>query len=295
MKGKAMDQGATQSGGAAERPEAAPAAPAAIPAAPSGLDAVRRVFMTSALEPVRRKRGLILFILTLLPVILIVAADIFGAERGHGSRFFVLGIASTYHYIEVLVYIFLGCAVLGEGIENRTMTYDLVCPISRGAIFAGRYLTYIVSALILVLPALTISYFVCMFKYGWANVVHSLPLLWAVLVGAVLAAFVYGSAFMFMSLVTRRAVLAAVLLTICAESFVANLPLRLATYSALFHLRNIMAAISDNIEFFPVPPQINLVVEALDVTAGESALVLVCLCAGFTYLSARFFSRKQFP
>jgi len=282
-----MDQGVSQAGGPAEG--------AAIPAAPSGLDAVCRVFRTSALEPVRRKRGLILFILTLLPVALVVIAGIFDAEHGRGSRFFTMGIVSTYHYIEVLVFIFLGCAVLGEGIENRTMTYDLVCPVSRTAIFVGRYLTYLVSALILVLPALVASYVICMAPFGMDAVRHSLPLLWAVLVGAVAAAFVYGSAFMLMSLVTRRAVLAAVILTICVESFVANMPLRLATCSALFHLRNIMASISGDPEFFPVPPQQKLVTTALDVTAGESAMVLVLLCAVFTFMSARIFARKQFP
>jgi len=292
-----MDQGASQAGGPVEEPAERPAAPtaAAVPQAPSGLDAVRRVFKTSALEPVRRKRGLILFILTLLPVILIVIAGIFDAEHGRGSRFFTFVIVPAYHYIEVLVFIFLGCAVLGEGIENRTMTYDLVCPVSRMALFAGRYLTYIVSALILVLPALTAAYIVCMTPCGMDAFRHSLPLLWAVLVGAVAGAFVYGSAFMFMSLITRRAVLAAVILTICVESFVANMPLRLATCSALFHLRNIMASISGDIEFFPVPPQMKMVMTALDVTAGESAMVLILLCALFTFMSGWIFARKQFP
>jgi hypothetical protein len=98
---------------------------------------------------------------------------------------------------------------------------------------------------------------------------------------------------MLMSMVTRRAVLAAVILTVCVEGFVANLPLRLSTYSILFHLRNIMAAVSGAPEFFPLPRM--QMIEAVQVDTGDSVMVLLLLWAVFTIGSGMIFVRKQFP
>lgn len=262
----------------------------------SGLAAVKAVFRISALSPVRRKRGVILFILAMLPVILIVIADLFGAERGGGSRFFTVGVVPVYHYIEMVIFIFLGCSVLGDDMETRTLAYDLICPVSRISIYAGRYLTYLASALVLVLPALTAVFFACMTRYGIDSVIHSLPLLFAVLVAAVIGAMVYGSAFLILSLMTKRAVLAAVIITICFEGFLANLPLRICSSSVLYHLRNLMVAISDESWFFPMAKlDVAVMNEIFEVTALQSVMTLGLLWLGFTVGGIMLFKRKQFP
>ncbi len=269
---------------------------AARPAPLSGLAAVKAVFRISALSPVRRKRGVILFLLAMLPVILIVIADLFGAERGGGSRFFTVGVVPVYHYIEMVIFIFLGCSVLGDDMETRTLAYDLICPVSRIAVYAGRYLTFLASALLLVLPALTAVFFACMTRYGIDSVIHSLPLLFAVLVTAMIGAMVYGSAFILLSLMTKRAVLAAVIITICFEGFLANLPLRVCSSSVLYHLRNLMVAISDESWFFPMAKlDVATMNEIFEVTALQSVMILGLLWVGFTVGGVMLFKRKQFP
>jgi len=279
-----------------ESPAAGTGSLAARPAPLSGVAAVRAVFRISALSPVRRKRGVILFILAMLPVVLIVIADLFGAERGGGSKFFTVGIVPVYHYIEMVIFIFLGCSVLGDDMETRTLAYDLICPVSRLAIFAGRYLTYLVSALLLVLPALTAVFFACMTRYGFDALAHSLPLLFAVLVAATVGALVYGSAFVFLSLLTKRAVLAAVIITICIEGFLAHMPFRICSSSVLYHLRNLMVAISGETWFFPMADfDLAVMNEIFEVTLSQSVTTLSLLWVGFTVGGVMLFNRKQFP
>jgi hypothetical protein len=275
--------------------------PAVLSASPSvgapaplrGLAAVRRVFSVCAIDPLRRKRGWVLFALTMLPVILILVAILFGAERGGGGLFFTGLTSVMYHYIEVLVFLFLGCFVLGNDMENRAMTFDLVCPVSRLSLFAGRYLTYVLSALLLVLPALVILYTVCLSRYGMDSFLRSLPLLGAVLLGAVIASLVYGSFFIFLSVITKRAVLWSVLLVIVFSGFLANLPFRISMMAPLFHLRNIMASVSEDSGFFPMKEQLGHV--NLEMSALASAGVLFLLWILWTGAGALFFNRKQFP
>ncbi len=262
----------------------------------SGLSAAMAVFRISALGPVRRKRGVVLFVLAMLPVFLIVIAGLFGAERGGGNKFFTLGVVPVYHYIEMVIFIFLGCAVLGDDMEKRTIAYDLICPVSRLAIYAGRYFTYLASALLLVLPALVAVYVACMARYGVDSIAHYLPLLVAVLSAAVIGAMVYGSAFIFLSLLTKRAVLAAVIITICFEGFVAHIPFRVCSSSVLYHLRNLMVAISDETWFFPMST-LDVAVDnkIFEVTAAQSVMTLGLLWVGFTIGGIMLFNRKQFP
>gem|GEM_PF-2164162 len=267
---------------------------AAPPTSLRGLAAVGCVFRTNARGSLRGRRGIVLLLLVFLPTILILISDILGTERGGGSYFFMENIVPVFHYIELVIYIFLGCSVLGDAIEDRTLTYDLICPVSRGSLFAGRYLTYIVSSLLLLVPAVVAVHLVCMARYGLDDVRFNLPLLWAVLAATVLGALVYGAAFLFLSLLTKRAVLVAIILAICVEGFVANLPLRVSTCSMLYHLRNVMVAVSGKVEFFPAHGM--AIYQEMDpVALTHSVVVLAVTWLAFLVASLLLFQRKQFP
>ena len=268
----------------------------ALPGAPDPLSffaSAGAVFRNTAFSPLRGRRGWTLALLAWMPVvILLVTSLIIETPRGGGSRFFLINTVPAYHYIQMLVFIFLGCSVLGDSVDDRTIIYNLICPISRLSIFAGSYLAYLVSTFIIVIPALGAVYFTSMSRYGIESVLHSLPLLWAVLAAAVVGAMVYGSFCILLSLITRRAVLVVLFITICIEGVVANIPFRIGTCSVLYHLRNLMANISGDEGFFPVP---DLLSRSAEVSLSHSVTVLGLLWLVFTLAAAMLFKRKQFP
>jgi ABC-type transport system involved in multi-copper enzyme maturation permease subunit len=199
----------------------------------------------------------------------------------------------------MVVFIFLGCSVLGDDIESRNITYDLICPVSRPALFAGRYLSYLASALVLVMPALVAAFTVCMARFGADAMAHSMHLLWAVLIATATGALVYGAAFLFLSLIVKRAIFAtiiAIVLSVCIEGFVANIPLRVSSCSVLYHLQNIMYGISGEIGFFPVSVENDLLrmKGVYEVTTFDSVLTLALLWVGFMIGSLLMFRRKEF-
>lgn len=249
-----------------------------------------RVFLNSCFEPLAGRRGIMLCLLTLLPIVLMILGWVMGEDRGGGHRFFVFVLVPFYHYINMVFFIFLGCSALGDGIEDRTITYELICPISRGMLFLGRYLSYLASSLVILLPMLGIAYFICMIRFGFEAVIRDLSLLFGVSIMTAIAAMVYGSVFVFLSLTVKRAVLLAIVLSLAIDGFLANIPLQISSVSPQIHIRNLMGFISGEEQFRFIIAGI----EPIEVAPLTSFLVLLGIWLGFTLLGQWFFSRKQF-
>ena len=132
------------------------------PATLTFMASVRRVFRNSALQPLQGRKGILLGLLALLPIVLMILGRLFGEDRGGGLIFFVRAVVPFYHYINLTFFLFMGCSVLGESIEEKTITYDLVCPVRRTAIYTGRYLSFLFSSLVILIPVQWVAYMVCM-------------------------------------------------------------------------------------------------------------------------------------
>lgn len=262
-----------------------------MPPSPGEMQSVKRTFQVSLFQPLRGRRGVALVFLTLVPVIIVLISFFFNAVRGGGSRFFLEEMVGIYHYIELLIFIFLGCSVLGSEMESRIICYDLTCPSSRFAILSGRYLNYLACAYLLVLPSLSLAYCVTLGWFGFDAVIYYLPLLGATLISAVISGMVYGAFCLCLSLYTKRSALVAMILAFCIEGFVANIPLKISTYSVLFHLRNIMFYMTDETGFFPIPGMR----ENVEMSLAGSVTVLASLWLALGVISVRTFQRKQFP
>ncbi|MFH1998063.1 MAG: hypothetical protein ABIK28_00215, partial [Planctomycetota bacterium] len=206
--------------------------------------AALRVFLNSCFEPLAGRRGIMLSLLALLPIVLMLLGRIFGVDRGGGHLFFVTTIVPFYHYINMVFFVFLGCSALGDGIEDKTIIYELICPISRGTLFLGKYLCYLASSLIILLPMLGIAYFTCMVRFGWDAIIRDLPLLFSVVLMTGVSAMLYGSAFVLLSFLIKRSVLVAIVLSLGVDGFLANVPLKISNLSPQIHIRNLIGFLS---------------------------------------------------
>ena len=141
----------------------------------------------------------------------------------------------------MVFFIFLGCSALGETLEDKTITYDLICPLPRSAVYLGRFAAYAVSTSVILLPVLLLAYGICMIPFGMDAVFRSLPILLAVALTTFMAAMVYGSVYIALSLMIKRAIFLAIILAVAVDGFLAYLPLRVATISPQLHFRNLAA------------------------------------------------------
>ncbi|MBU0755881.1 MAG: hypothetical protein KJ645_12125, partial [Planctomycetes bacterium] len=170
----------------------------------SSIQAFFRVFRKSCFEPLRGRRAVMLVLLALLPILLMGIARLVGEERGRGLIFFIQVIVPFYHYINMIFFIFIGCSALGESLEDRTLTYDLICPVSRNMIFSGKYAAYAASTATVLLGVLLLAYIVCMAPFGVSALFQYIPALSAVSLTTFFAVLIYGAVFISLSLLIKR-------------------------------------------------------------------------------------------
>lgn len=264
----------------------------ARPAALPFFQGLNRIFRVSGLKPIQGRKGIVLLILSLLPIVLMIAARmVIQDTKGRGSEFFIYLAVHYYLNTNMIVYIFLGCSALGNSIEEKTITYDLICPLSRTALYGGRFISYIASALVIILPAQGLSYLVCFSIMGSDTILipENVRLLFSITLVTAVAAVLYGTAYVFLSLIIKRAVLVAIILSVCIDGFVANIPHRICTLSLQYHFRNLMCALGKDKRFFGA-----LEAAGIDVGVGYSILTLTLLWVLFTVGGVMVFARREF-
>jgi ABC-2 type transport system permease protein len=105
-----------------------------------------------------------------------------------------------------LAALILATGAFGDGIDDRTLPYLLLKPITRLRIVLEKLLAAVVVSIPIVSVGATISWLLVFGGDGGEN----LDLLWAVLAAITGGVLVYSSVFMLMSLMIRRAILASI-------------------------------------------------------------------------------------
>lgn len=138
------------------------------PAPPSLATSALRIFDLSLGQMLWSRRSIFLALLVGGPVVLGVAIRVATAldlgppraPRPGGPVLFGLMVWLLYiRFIVPVLGVFYGTALVADEVDDKTITYLFVRPIHRAAILAGKYLAYLVCTTLLVLPSLTLVYF----------------------------------------------------------------------------------------------------------------------------------------
>ena len=130
-----------------------------------------RIFDLSLGQMLWSRRSIFLALLVGGPVVLAVvvrvlsvsmpssALRINGALVG-GSSIFGMMIWLLYvKFIVPVLGVFYGTSLIADEVEDKTITYLFTRPIPRGAVLIGKYLAYLVCTVLLILPAVTLVFF----------------------------------------------------------------------------------------------------------------------------------------
>jgi ABC-type transport system involved in multi-copper enzyme maturation permease subunit len=131
------------------------------------------VFELSLGEMLWSRRTIFMAVVLAGPVILAIVARVVQARgivpfRVNGAAVGGAGVFGTMIWMLFILFIvpvlgvFYGTSLIADEVEDKTITFLFTRPIRRGAIFIGKYLAYIVCTTLVVLPSVTIVYFLIM-------------------------------------------------------------------------------------------------------------------------------------
>lgn len=129
--------------------------------------AARGVFDLTLDGMVFSRRSLLMGLLVAAPVAFAVLYRVLAATRGQAP----LGPADLYALMAAVYWIrnvlplaalFYATSLIADEVEGRTLTYLLTRPLTRGAIFAGKFAAYVATTFTLALPAAVLTFFILM-------------------------------------------------------------------------------------------------------------------------------------
>jgi ABC-type transport system involved in multi-copper enzyme maturation permease subunit len=152
------------------------------------------------------RRSIFLAIVVGGPVVLALMIRLIGATLPAGQLIVnrntvsgpaMFGVMIWLLYIRFIVPIlgvFYGTALIADEVEDKTITYLFTRPIHRGAVLAGKYLSYLVCTTMLILPSVVLVYFLIV-PLGGGSIGRGFPSLLTDLGMLALGLAAYGAVF----------------------------------------------------------------------------------------------------
>ena len=218
------------------------------PARPTPLSltaAARRVFELSFGEMLWSRRTIFMALVVGGPVLLAVifrVVEAFGAPalRVNGARVAggsVFGVMIWMLYVRFIVPVlglFYGTSLMADEVEDKTITYLFTRPIPRGAVLLGKYLAYLASTALVVLPSVMLTYFLTVPFSQVPSTFRSLVLDLGILA---LGLAVYGAVFAFVGARMKRPLVGGLIFAFGWEPLALALPGYLRQFTVARHLQ----------------------------------------------------------
>ena len=212
---------------------------------PTFMSGVRRVFELSLGEMLWSRRTIFMAIVMAAPVLLAVVYRIVessgiapvrvNSQRVNAAVVFggIIWVLFLRFIVPVLG-VFYGTSIIADEVEDKTITYLFTRPVRRGAVLFGKYLAYLVCTTLVVLPAVTIVYFLIV---PLSQVPASFR--WLITDLALLAAglAVYGALFALVGAVVKRPLLVGLVFAFGWEQVAMLVPGYLRRFTVAYYLQ----------------------------------------------------------
>jgi len=155
-----------------------------------------------------------------------------------GINMFELLTASAFLHFYVLIFtLFYGTSLFGDEVDNRTLVYILMKPVSRMTLVLGKFLTYLVSGLFLIFPYVLIIYLILVSTDGIGAVQENLNLLFVYSLVLFMALLTYGALFTFLGALTKFAIFIGIGLCFIWEQILVFIPASLKKLTIAYYLQ----------------------------------------------------------
>ena len=267
--------------------------------APGFMYSALRVFDLSLGQMLWSRRTIFMLLVVGVPVIMAVFLRLINAMSDStmqvngvtmdGPAIFGMMIWTFFLRFSVPVLsIFYGTALIADEVEDKTITFLFTRPIPRGAVLVGKYLAFIASTLIVVLPAVMLVWLLIVPIRGtlggsFVELIKDLLIL-----GAGFA--VYGAFFAFVGARFKRPLMIALFFVFAWENAALLIPGYLRRFTIAHYLQGLVP------HAMPSDTAVSLIQSVFHEvpTLGTSVFWLFVIWAGFLWLAARTVERREY-
>jgi len=267
---------------------------------PSLMTASLRVFDLSLGEMLWSRRTVFLaiivggpvviaFILRVVDTLNVPAMRVNGIQLGGPSIFGLILWFLFLRFIVPVLGIFYGTALMADEVGDKTITYLFTRPIPRSAVLIGKYLAYLASTVLIVLPSVMLVYFLVV-PIGEGAIAPTFPTLLRDLVLLAAGLAVYGALFAAVGAWIKRPVLFGIFFAFGWENFALALPGYVKRFTVAFYTQSLVPH---------AMPQDNLlsILQSVfkdNVSALQAGLTLAAILVVALALATRAVERREY-
>jgi len=232
---------------------------------------------------------LIAIILRVVDFLNVPAMRVNGVRLGGPSIFGLMIWFLFLRFIVPVLGIFYGTALMADEVEDKTITYLFTRPIPRSAVLIGKYLAYLASTILIVLPSVMLVYFLVV-PIGGGGIAGSFPTLLRDLALLAIGLGVYGALFAAVGAWIKRPVLVGLFFAFGWENFAMALPGYMKRFTVAFYTQSLVPH---------AMPQDNLlsVLQSVfkdNVSALQAGLTLIAMLVVALAVATRAVERREY-
>lgn len=277
----------------------APVAATAPRRGPSFLQAAFRVFDLSLGQMLWSRRTIFLALLVGSPLalgLLFRVLETFGIGPRTGQSLMpgatIFGGMIWLLYLRFIVPVlgvFYGTALIADEVDDKTITYLFVRPVSRAAVLAGKYLAYLATTVFVVLPSVVLLYLLVV-PIGRGSLAASFPALLTDLGLLALGLAAYGAIFSFIGAWLKHPLVTGLIFAFGWEQLALVLPGYLRRFTVAYYLQALVP------HAMPAEGLSGLLQSLFrDVPSPAVSIAwLLVMTVGFVYLAGRAVERREY-
>jgi ABC-2 type transport system permease protein len=232
---------------------------------------------------------LIAIILRVVDALNVPAMRVNGVRLGGPSIFGLMMWFLFLRFIVPVLGIFYGTSLMADEVEDKTITYLFTRPIPRSAVLIGKYLAYLASTVLIVLPSVMLVYFLVV-PIGGGGIAASFPTLLRDLALLAIGLGVYGALFAAVGAWIKRPVLVGLFFAFGWENFALALPGYMKRFTVAFYTQSLVPH---------AMPQDNLlsILQSVfkdNVSALQAGLTLIALLVVALAVATRAVERREY-
>jgi ABC-2 type transport system permease protein len=256
------------------------------------MEPLKAVYALAMRIQLRTKRTLVLALLSAAPIagaFLFVAATRF--RLGEGAQT-VVGAATdvmTFFYLSFLlpiITLFYATAIIGDEVEDRTITYLFVRPVPRATIYLGKFLAAMTLSAALILLSATLSFCVILSADAPSEAISHVGIFLLDVGILSLGVLAYGALYGLFGVILKRPLLAGLLFAMGWESVVTYIPGYLNRFTIMHYLQSLL----------PHPSSERGLLSIFKQTTSAPVALITLLAMGFAFIALAGWrvARKQY-
>ena len=275
------------------------AAPATPQTAPGFLYSAMRVFDLSLGQMLWSRRTIFMMLVVGVPVLLALVVRFIDSMSGSAMQVngvsmdgpAIFGMMIWMFFVRFTVpvlSIFYGTALVADEVEDKTITYLFTRPIPRGAVLVGKYLAFVASTLLVVLPSVMLVWLLVVPIRG--SLGASFPELLKDLGILAVGFAVYGALFAYIGAKFKRPLMIALFFVFAWEQAALLFPGYMRRFTIAHYLQGLVP------HAMPSDGAVSMIQAVFQETPslGTSIFWLAAIWAVFLWLAARTVERKEY-